>query len=120
MRKLALILALALFMTLLCSCDIGDVSEIEDIGSIIGIGSLSYTPLKDKFELVDHSQRLPLYYYSYGGDYQFDSFLSRGGADSTASLVIRLMDLFPDVRLDMGNLGYGCSAFSARDDISEF
>ena len=115
MRKLALILALALFMTLLCSCDIGDVSEIEDIGSIIGIGSLSYTPLKDKFELVDHSQRLPLYYYSYGGDYQFDRFLSRGGADSTASLVIRLMDLFPDVRLDMGNLGYGCSAFSARD-----
>ena len=75
MRKLALILALALFMTLLCSCDIGDVSEIEDIGSIIGIGSLSYTPLKDKFELVDHSQRLPLYYYSYGGDYHFDSFL---------------------------------------------
>ena len=115
MRKLALILALALTLSMLCGCGTLDTDRIEDIGSIIGIGKLGQTVLQEKFELVDDSHRLPLYYYSYGGDYQFDKFLDRGGADSTATLVLRLMDIFPEVKLDISKLGYGCSSFAARE-----
>lgn len=74
---------------------------------------------KETFTLLDDSGAYPLYYYNYTRDYEFDQFLSRGGAADTEALVSYCLELFPDMELTLNGLGYGCSSYCALDADGE-
>ena len=70
------------------------------------------------FRAVDTNAFRGLYFLDYDADYDFDGFLSSGGASSSLQLVQYGMSVFPSMKLSLSNLGYGCSAFYAASDDS--
>ncbi|MBQ7291200.1 MAG: linear amide C-N hydrolase [Clostridia bacterium] len=76
--------------------------------------SVNITPGAEPFQLLDGSGVRKLYYLDYTEDYKFEEFVSSGGAASTAELVEYAYKAFPQIKLDLSSLGYGCSSFSAQ------
>ena len=64
--------------------------------------------------IVDNSSSRGLYYLDYTEDYKFDEFVSGGGAKSTLELVEYAYKAFPNIKLNLSSLGYGCSSFCAQ------
>ncbi|MBQ9510430.1 MAG: linear amide C-N hydrolase [Clostridia bacterium] len=75
---------------------------------------------KEMFRVVDTSAFRGLYYLDYTADYSFDEFISSGGAANSAELIEYGMKVFPNMELDLQNLGYGCSAFYAESNDGRF
>ena len=58
-----------------------------------------------------------LSYAEFEGDYQFDKFLSEGGAESDMSVIAFLgKNMLGDITGGLGGDNFGCSAFSAKSE----
>lgn len=66
------------------------------------------------FRTLENSTIRGLYYIDYTEDYKFDEFISQGGAASTSELVQYAYKSFPNIKLDLSALGYGCSSFCTQ------
>ena len=66
------------------------------------------------FQTLENSTILGLYYLDYTEDYKFDEFIACGGAASTLELVQYAYKAFPNIKLDLSALGYGCSSFCTQ------
>ena len=104
-RAIALLLALMLLLSA-CGSD-SDRSRDDDDRQ-----TNREKPVEE-FRLLDDSGSNSLYYYNYTRDYKFNKFLRSGGAEDTEELVEHCLDIFPDMELDLNNLGYGCSSYCA-------
>lgn len=84
------------------------------------VSSSETTVRQEAFHAVDTSAFRGLYYLDYTADYAFDKFIASGGAENSAGLIGYGMKIFPNMKLDLKNLGYGCSAFYAESDDGHF
>lgn len=66
------------------------------------------------FRTIENSTIRGLYYLDYTEDYKFDEFIACGGAASTLELVQYAYTAFPNIELELSQLGYGCSSFCTQ------
>lgn len=69
--------------------------------------------------VVDNSTSRALYYLNYTDNYKFDEFIKSGGASSTKDLVGYAQSVFPEIKLNLAALGYGCSSFCAQSSDND-
>ncbi len=120
-KLLSLILALSMF--LFSSCGNENVAQTEAIStssseSLQTSATTAQTEetmqnVKSDFVVNNDSYRA-LYYIDYTQDYKFDEFIEGGGAASTQELVQYAYKVFPNIKLDLSALGYGCSSFCTQ------
>ena len=130
MSKKLLSLILSLSIVLLSSCGTAEVtttsSEATTLHTTILTSSTATvqttSAVQDPpsaFRVLDNSSARGLYYLDYTEDYKFDDFISSGGASGTAELVQYAYRAFPEIKLDLSSLGYGCSSFCAQSTAGD-
>ncbi|MBE6655102.1 MAG: linear amide C-N hydrolase [Ruminococcaceae bacterium] len=123
MRKKLLSVILSLSIFLLSSCgdkntaqtEASGTSSPETLQSSATTTQIEETKQDAKADfVVNNDSYRALYYIDYTQDYKFDEFIEDGGAASTQELVQYAYKAFPNIKLDLSALGYGCSSFCTQ------
>ena len=123
MRKKLLSGILSLSIFLLSSCgdkntaqtEASGTSSPETLQSSATTTQIEETKQDAKADfVVNNDSYRALYYIDYTQDYKFDEFIEDGGAASTQELVQYAYKAFPNIKLDLSALGYGCSSFCTQ------